>query len=120
LIDAPKKNIIKTLYKMTDKDIIKCSKAVLNFIEEGDNQGVIPTPMQSIMNEVLSKNGWRLDRLNGDMIEFTKYLNKKYNLGYDLEEWRNLRKFFTNNSIPFYKKVINQLTREEKIEKILN
>ncbi len=111
---------------MKDKDILECSKAVLNFIEEGDNQGVIPTPMQSIMNEVLSRNGWRLDspvsdqyRLNGDMIEFTKYLNKKYNLGYDLEEWRNLRKFFTNNSIPFYKRVINQLTREEKLEKIL-
>ena len=116
---------------MSDKDILECSKAVLNFIEEGYNQGVFPTPMQLIMNEVLSRNGCRLDspasdqyRLNGDIIEFTKYLNKKYNLGYDLEECRNLRNFFINNSInnsiPFYKRVINQITREEKLEKLLN
>ena len=112
---------------MTDKDL-ECSQTVLNFIEEDDNLGTIPSPMQTIMNEVLSRNGWGLDspasdqyRVNGDMIGFTKYLNKKYDLGYsiELEDYRNLRDFFTNHSIPFYKRIITQLTRDLKLKQLL-
>lgn len=107
---------------MTDKDILECSHVVLNFIEE-NYDGTYPSKMQVIMNEVLVRNGWYKypDKTNGDMIGFTKYINKKYDLGYKIEgENGDLRNFFRNHSVPFYKRIISQLTREEKLNKILN
>ena len=96
---------------MDNKNLLKCCKAVLDFLTE-EYYG-IPTPKQNIMNDILIKNGW----VTGDMTGFTEYLNKRFQLGYSIEdEEGNMKNFFENHSRNFYKTIIRDLTINEIIE----
>lgn len=102
---------------MDNKNLLKCCKAVLDFLNE-EYYGEIPTPKQNIMNDILIKNGWVTDIvLGGDMVGFTEYLNKRFQLGYSIEdEEGNMKNFFENHSRNFYKTIIRDLTINEIIE----
>ena len=102
---------------MDNKNLLKCCKAVLDFLNE-EYYGEIPTPKQNIMNNILIKNGWVTDIvLGGDMAGFTEYLNKRFQLGYSIEDEKgNMMNFFENHSRNFYKTIIRDLTINEIIE----
>jgi hypothetical protein len=108
---------------MDNKNLLKCCKAVLEFLEE-EYYGEIPSPKQNIMTEILIENDWydKTKTKNGkhvypDMIEFTKYLNERYQLGYQIsDEVGNMKPFFENHSRIFYKSIIRDLKIEEIIE----
>lgn len=101
---------------MKDKNLLQCCQSVLNFIEE-DYSGQIPSPMQKVMNEVLVSNGWG-NGTNGDMINFTKYLNDIFQIGYTIEdENKEVKKFFTEHSRQFYKRIIRDLKIKSLYEK---
>ena len=102
---------------MDNKNLLKCCKAVLDFLNE-EYYGEIPTPKQNIMNDILIKNDWVTDIvLGGDMVGFTEYLNKRFQLGYSIEdEEGNMKHFFENHSRNFYKTIIRDLTINEIIE----
>ena len=84
---------------------VKCAESVLNFLLEGETEGIIsiPTPMQKKMDDVLGEN-------KTDMLPFTQYLIHKYKI-YDGLLWSYSAKefFYTTKAVNFYRKVIRKL-----------
>ena len=85
------------------KTEVKCAESVLNFLLEGETEGIIsiPTPMQKKMDDGENKT---------DMLPFTQYLNHKYKI-YDGLLWSySAKEFFsTTKAVNFYRKLIRKL-----------
>ena len=98
---------------MLDKDLLECCQSILDFLCEPAatliSIDAFPTPKQKIMDEVLTRNGW--GKGNGDMIDFTEYLNNLFQIGYQIkDESGSYRPFFSSEqSRNFYKHFIRKL-----------
>lgn len=99
---------------MTDYQILECCEAVLNFlnedipVKEASALG-FKTPCSVYMSAMLKSHNY------GGMISFTEYLNRKYDLGYKLQDNLGYKTFFTNESRGFYKSIIRNLKINEVI-----
>ena len=98
---------------MNNYEIIECSKAILDFLqEEQTNMITFNTPMLTRMNNILNKYGYW-------MIDFALFVNKKLNI-YNEPLWnRSAREFFSEQkSRDFFKYIINYLTSLERNKKL--
>lgn len=102
---------------MENKDLLECSKVILNFIIHSDKEFVklktFNTPSNISMMKILKTH-------NTDMLDFTLYLNNKFDIMPN-PLWENsATEFFSDNikSISFYKTIINMFDRIKKINKI--
>jgi len=106
---------------MSDKDLLECCQSILDFLCEDDVENPpantfreIPTPKQKIMDGVLIRNGW--GKGSGDMIGFTEYLNNLFQMGYQIrDENGNYKRFFSNQSINFYKHFVRKLKLKQLV-----
>lgn len=101
---------------MDNDSLIECCQSVLDFLIEDDEEFKNSTgsftylPHYKKMIEVINKYEM------GDMISFTKFINRKYRIYPDpIFVDGKAKEFFTKNGVSFYKGVL----RELKINKIL-
>lgn len=101
---------------MSDKDLLECCQAVLDFLCEDDDAtwrtSEIPTPKQKIMDEVLNRNGW-----SHDMVGFTEYLNNLFQMGYEIQSQDgSFKPFFSSDqSRNFYKHLVRKLKLKQLV-----
>lgn len=122
---------------MDNKNLLKCCKAVLDFLNEEFHE----TVKRNTMSKLLVENGWykneeieskkysslsifsrvlqvRWYQNNNffypDIIGFTEYLNERFELDYKVID----KYFFENYSKDFYKIIIRDLTINEIINEM--
>ena len=93
---------------MSESEIIECSQVIYDFIQDETDISLFNNfndiPIQKKMNETLRK-------YNTDIIPFTEYINKEYNI-YPDPFWKNFsaREFFsTTKALDFYKTILRDL-----------
>jgi signal transduction histidine kinase len=102
---------------MTNNDIHICCKVVLEFLLDDTktlNRNIGDLPTLKKLNITLHKY-----YENNSLTHFTEYLNEKFNMNDVLIQDDSYRKWFRENAVNFYKKIINKTSREKKIERIL-
>ena len=114
---------------MTDEQILECSKAILNFLNEGDKEsksiGSFDTPSSNNMEECLKRHKQDFALVYGfeiSMVRFCEYLNLKYGY-YDFFYKTCAQEFFSDDySQPGPSKaklMLNSIVRDSKLNEIL-